>query len=48
MRQGASVTDPAALNRPLVVESSSRIYVERLLPRSPDLRGRSGSFALPG
>ena len=43
-----SVTDPTALNRPLVVESSSRIYVERLLPRSPDLRGRSGSFALPG
>ena len=43
-----SVTDQAALNRPLVVESSSRIYVERLLPRSPDLRGRSGSFALPG
>ena len=42
-----TVTDPTALGRPLVVESSSRIYVERLLPRSPDLRGRSGSFALP-
>jgi hypothetical protein len=42
-----SVTDPSALNRPLVVESSSRVFVERLLARSPDLRGRSGSFALP-
>lgn len=42
-----TVTDPSALGRPLVVESSSRIYVERLLPRGTDLRGRSGSFALP-
>ena len=42
-----TVTDPTALGRPLVVESSSRIYVERLLPRGADLRGRSGSFALP-
>lgn len=43
-----TIADPASLGRPLVVESSSRIYVERLLPRSKDLRGRSGSFALPG
>ncbi len=43
-----TVGDPTALNRPLAVESSSRIYVERLLPRGADLRGRSGSFALPG
>ena len=42
-----TVTDPTALGRPWVVESSSRIYVERLLPRSAELRGRSGSFALP-
>jgi hypothetical protein len=42
-----TVSDPSALNRPLVVESSSRVYVERLLPRSAELRGRSGSFALP-
>ena len=41
-------TDPAVLGRPFVVESNRRIYVERLLPRSADLRGRSGSFALAG
>jgi Family of unknown function (DUF5719) len=38
----------AALGVPLVVESTQRIIVERLLPRGGDLRGRSGSLALPG
>lgn len=38
----------AALGAPLVVESDHRIVVERLLPRGGDLRGRSGSLALPG
>lgn len=42
------ITDPSALGRPLVIESGQRIYVERLLARDPDLRGRSGSFALAG
>jgi hypothetical protein len=42
------VSDPTALGHPLVVESTQRIFVERLLPRDPGLRGRSGSFALPG
>ena len=42
------VTDPTALGHPLIVESTQRMFVERLLPRDPDLRGRSGSFALPG
>jgi hypothetical protein len=42
------ISDPAALGRPLVVESTSRVYVERLLPRGGTLRGRSGSFALAG
>jgi hypothetical protein len=42
------VSDSTALGHPLIVESTQRIYVERLLPRDPDLRGRSGSFALPG
>ncbi|MEO5723189.1 MAG: DUF5719 family protein [Ilumatobacteraceae bacterium] len=42
------LSDPTALGHPLVVESTSRIFVERLLPRAADLRGRSGSFALPG
>ncbi|MEY2580459.1 MAG: hypothetical protein QOE09_308 [Ilumatobacteraceae bacterium] len=42
------VSDPTALGHPLVVESTQRMFVERLLPRDPALRGRSGSFALPG
>lgn len=42
------LTDPAVLGRPFVVQSSQRLYVERLLPRGGDLRGRSGSFALAG
>ena len=42
------VFDATALGHPLVVESTQRIFVERSLPRDPDLRGRSGSFALPG
>ncbi|MEA3186032.1 MAG: hypothetical protein QOC57_1004 [Ilumatobacteraceae bacterium] len=42
------VSDQTALGHPLVVESTQRIFVERLLPRNPNLRGRSGSFALPG
>jgi hypothetical protein len=45
LADGASTS---ALGRPLIVESTSRVYVERLLPRDPALRGRSGSFALPG
>jgi hypothetical protein len=42
------LSDPTALGHPLVVESTQRMFVERLLPRDPNLRGRSGSFALPG
>jgi hypothetical protein len=42
------VSDPTALGHPLIVESTQRMFVERLLPRDPDLRGRSGSYALPG
>ncbi len=42
------ISDPAALGRPLVVESTTRVFVERLLPRGETLRGRSGSFALAG
>jgi hypothetical protein len=38
----------AALGVPLIVESTQRIVVERLLPRGGDLPGRSGSLALPG
>ena len=42
------ISDLTALGHPLIVESTQKIFVERLLPRDPDLRGRSGSFALPG
>jgi hypothetical protein len=38
----------AALGHPLVVESTNRIIVQRLLPRGDILRGRSASLALPG
>ena len=40
--------EAAALGVPLVVESTQRIVVERLLPRGGDLRGRAGSLAMPG
>ena len=38
----------AALGHPLIVVGTQPIVVERLLPRGDDLRGRSGSLALPG
>ena len=39
--------DPAVTEL-MVNDGGRRVFVERLLPRGPDLRGRSGSFALPG
>lgn len=41
-------TDPSMLGKSFVVESGQRVFVERLLPRSAELRGRSGSFPLAG
>jgi hypothetical protein len=41
------LTDPSVFGRPLVVESTQSIFVERRLPRGGDLPGRSGSWALP-
>jgi hypothetical protein len=44
-----TLTVPAeAIGKPLILESSQRVFVERLLPRGTSLRGRSGSFALAG
>lgn len=43
-----SNVDRAILGRPLVVEATQNILVERLLPRAEGLRGRSGSFPLNG
>ncbi|MFZ9628867.1 MAG: DUF5719 family protein [Ilumatobacteraceae bacterium] len=40
--------DAAALGVPLIIESTNRIVVERLLPRADDRPGRSASLALPG
>ncbi len=37
-----------ALGRPLIVVGTQPIIVERLLPRSATLSGRSGSMAMPG
>jgi hypothetical protein len=42
------ITDPSALGVPFVITSEQSIFVERLLPRGADLRGRSGSYALAG
>lgn len=41
------LVDPDVLGRELIVQSSSRVFVERLLPRGNDLPGRSGSWLLP-
>ncbi len=41
------LVDPDVLGRELIVTSSSRVFVERLLPRGNDLPGRSGSWLLP-
>ena len=41
------LTDPDVLGRELIVTSSSRVFVERSLPRGEGLSGRTGSFLLP-
>jgi Family of unknown function (DUF5719) len=41
------LVDPDVLGQELIVSSTSRVFVERLLPRGGDLEGRSGSFLLP-
>ena len=42
------LVDPQVVGGSIVVESSQRLFVERLSPRGPDRSGRSGSYALPG
>lgn len=41
------LVDDAVIGREIVVTSTSRVFVERLLPRGNDLPGRSGSWLLP-
>jgi Family of unknown function (DUF5719) len=42
-----SLTDTSALDTQLVVRSTSRVFVERSLPREPGAQGRSASWAVP-
>jgi hypothetical protein len=42
-----SLTDTVALDAQLVVRSTSRVFVERSLPREPGAQGRSASWAVP-
>jgi len=48
---GAVVTidlvDPEVLDRELIIQSTNRIFVERLLSRGAGREGRSSSWALP-
>ncbi len=41
------LVDPDVIERELIVTSTNRVFVERLLPRGPGLAGTSGSWALP-
>jgi hypothetical protein len=41
------LVDPDVIGRELIVTATSRVFVERLLPRGDDLPGRSGSWLLP-
>lgn len=41
------LVDPDVLNRELIVDSSTRVFVERSLSRGTGREGRSGSWALP-
>ena len=42
------LSDPSVLGTSIVVTSAQRLFVERLLGRGGDLKGRSGSYALSG
>ena len=41
------LVDPDVLNTELIVRSSTRVFVERALPRGNGLAGTSGSWTLP-
>ena len=41
------LVDPDVFGRELIVTSTSRVFIERLLPRGAGLPGRSGSWLLP-
>ena len=41
------LVEPDVLDNQLIVRSTSRVFVERSLPREPGAQGRVGSWALP-
>jgi Family of unknown function (DUF5719) len=41
------LTERAVLDRQLIVRSTSRVFVARLLPREPGAQGRTSSWAVP-
>jgi hypothetical protein len=41
------LTDRIVLDRQLIVRSTSRVFVARLLPREPGAQGRTSSWAVP-
>jgi hypothetical protein len=41
------LTDPDVLDTELIVQASTRVFIERALPRGNGLSGTSGSWALP-
>lgn len=41
------LTDPAVLNRPLIIRSTTRIFVERVLPREQGAEGQVAVWAVP-
>ncbi|MEM9039630.1 MAG: DUF5719 family protein [Actinomycetota bacterium] len=41
------LTDPDVIGQELIIETSNRVFVERLLPRGNGLDGRSASWLLP-
>lgn len=43
----ADLTDELAVDRQLIVRSTSRVLVERVLPRESGAQGRVGSWPLP-
>lgn len=41
------LVDPDVVGQELIITSTSRVFIERLLPRGGGLEGRSGSYLLP-
>ena len=44
---GIPLTEPDVLDNQLIIRSTSRVFIERSLPREPGAQGRVGSWAIP-